>query len=178
VLIAGNAATANLSFTGMVSSVKITGGLSSNSSLTFGAAGVSLGNLTVAGIISGSTIKAAGNISSLVASALENDTISVGVAAGTTLATASTTDLGSSQIGSIRLTGKASSFANSSIIANSISSATLGAVNTSNNGVPEGLAAEQVKSVTLDADGVLKHLTSKQLVSPAVTFNDFTIEVK
>jgi hypothetical protein len=173
--IAGNAVTSDMNFAGTVASVRITGGLSSNSSLVFGAG---LGNLTVAGNISDSTVKAVGNISSLVASALTNDIITAGVTAGTTLATASTSNLGTNRIGNVRLTSKATAFANSSILANSIGSAMLGNVTTANNGTTEGLAAEQIQSVTLIENSTVKHLTAKQLVAPGVTFGDFEIEIK
>ncbi len=176
----GNVSGSTVTFTRSVASVKIVGGLSGNSSLVIGApvrGTVSLGQLTVAGAISNSTVKAAGDISAVTAASMSGDTITAGVPASTTLPNASVNNLGSNRIGSIHLIAKAGTFSSSTILADSITSATLGAVTTANSGVQFGLAAEQIKSVSAIINGAATHLSTKQLVAPGLVFGDFRIDV-
>jgi hypothetical protein len=122
-------------------------------------------------------VTAAGDISSITGSSMSGSTITAGVAANTTLANATGASLGANKIGNIKLTAKASTFSNSSILAEVINSASLGVVTTANGGVQEGLAAVVFKSVTANVNGSVLHLNAKQLVAPGMTFGDFAIVI-
>ena len=72
-------------------------------------------------------------------------------------------------------------------MADSILAAALGAVNTDNGGVPEGLIAAKFKSVSVTINGKAVHLGPAQLASDAtlaayltakdVSFSDLTIQI-
>jgi hypothetical protein len=96
-------------------------------------------------------------------------------------------NIGGSTIHNIHLTAKTDTFSNSTIAADSILSAALGAVNTDNGGEPEGLIGVKFKSVSVIVNGAAIHLGPAQLASDAtlatylttkyVSFSDLTIQI-
>ncbi len=155
--------------------VRVAGSISA-ATLAFTAGGTSLAHLVVGGAVAGSTVSSTGNVGSVAAGSLAGSTLSVGATAGTTVADATTAALGTATLGSLRLAARSadSAFA---VLAGTIGSAALGTVDSSAAGVPFGLAADRVRSVTAVVDGKSTRLSAKQLVPPGVTFNDFEIKI-
>jgi len=147
--------------------------------------------IAVGGAITNSTIETASSITSVVAGSLSGGNIfsefPTATSAAGGLAGVTTANLGTGEIGSVRLTSHSGdAFADSEIVADEILSVSLGTVNTSNGGITEGLAAATYKSASLTVNGVALHLGAKQLASSAAlasyltskkaTFGDFEID--
>jgi len=126
----------------------------------------SINNMRVAGAIS-ANITTTGNLKSLTAGQLLDSLIDVGSTASS-VATASLANLGTSTLGNLHLTSKAANtFSDSSVIADTIGSATTGQVNAANGGSPEGLAAHLIKGASVGVDNGTLHLSGKTLLSDA-----------
>ena len=146
--------------TGMVKAVNVVGGMTGATLMTTGAAGVSLGSLTVGGVISGSTITSAGSMNLVSAGSLTDSTLTAGTAAGTTLANVTADDIGSAFIRTVRLTGQG--FDGSTIVAGTITTASISGINTIDTG---GIAAKSFHGVTGLLAGTAFHLTAADLAS-------------
>ena len=130
------------------------GGAVTNSSIT------SAGTLSAvsAGSFTGSTVTSAGNIVSLSASSVSGSTILAGTA-NVSLDTVTAGNLGTATIQKINV---AKTFSDSTIIAQTISSASLGTVSNT-SGTTQGIGATNYKSASLKLNGKSIHLASKQL---------------
>lgn len=131
-----------------------------------------VGTIHVAGAITGSQIRATGNISSVTASALVDSNLFAGVdPAVTTLPASASAFVADSIISSVIITGHGQPFAiqGSNVAAESLGHITFGAVDTDNDGVPFGLAAHQLGSYTRRINGKLliwTHAMSPALLTP------------
>jgi hypothetical protein len=144
--------------------------------LAFTGTGTSLGTLSATGTLTGTTLTTAGSIGTISAATLSGDTVLAGAAAGTTLATAAPADIGTASINAVRVASRAANgFADTSVIASTINSAVLGNVDTSNGGVPTGVAVTAAKSITGIADGTL--IRFGKASTATVRFSDFEIEL-
>lgn len=168
--------------------IRVNGGVS-NSTLTLtNSSGTVLNNLKVTGAISNSTVAAAGNIRNINANALTNSVIDAGPDASLSLADASTANIGSESINNIRLSGRAATaFSNSTILASSLGAVNLGSVNVSNNNVPLGIGADNIRNVHLSIGVKKANFNSRDLASQdtvnaaiaasGVSFGDLEIRV-
>jgi hypothetical protein len=147
----------------------------------------SIGTLKVISEISGANISTTGDIATLTAGSVSGSTITAGTGGDASFSTTTAANIGGSTIHNIHLTAKTDTFSNSTIVADSILAAALGAVNTDNGGVPEGLIAAKFKSVSVTINGKAVHLGPAQLASDAtlaayltakdVSFSDLTIQI-
>ncbi len=120
--------------------------------------GTSAGSVIVTGAISGGNLYSNGSIGSISANLLDNSTIDVGVpnvigasaiSPGPALTTATAADLGTSTLGSLKITNRATGgIVNSSVLAGTIKTASVGVIAVGNNGVPQGLAAAHYGTVS------------------------------
>jgi len=150
----------------------------------------SLGQLIASETIGDENITVGGNITSLTAGGIDASNISAGVVAGTTFSDVTSSTLGTATISTIRLTGKPADgdeFTASSIIADKITSASLGSVTTNNGGSSFGLAVSTINSFTgifsgnelranktaLQSNAILSAL----LTQDGVSFGDFELEI-
>ncbi len=155
--------------------IRVLGSVNPGSALHFTGGGLSLGALNVAGAISGTTITTAGNVGQIIAALMTDDSVLIGAAAGTTIATASPGNVGAATLGNLRLTGAGMlAFSNTTLIAHTIGTATLNIVDTADaNPAPDGIALITTRSITGTANGsVFRFLPSS--VSPDV-FGQFEI---
>ena len=150
-----------LTAAGVLSNVRIrTGGLPAD--VTAG----SISTLTVAGALSGN-VTTTGNLLSLTVGQLVGSLVDVGSTA-TSVAAATLANVGTATLRNLHITSRlANSFSDSNVIADTITSATLGSVNTANGGTPEGLAAHVIRGVSLTAPTGVLHLSASSLLSDA-----------
>jgi hypothetical protein len=125
------------------------------------------------GAITDTSLTTSGNVGTITAASLSGDTFLIGTTAGTPFAAVTTATLGNATLASVKLTApkKATAFADTVILAHTITTATLGTIDTDNSGTVEGLALASSKSITGTADGSAIH--KKSLT--AETFGDFQI---
>jgi hypothetical protein len=140
---------------GSIKSMNVRGSLTSstlNLTTPLTPLGLNLSTLTVGGAIDSTVINAGGNIGSVSAGRIANSEIFAGLVASPSgpFPSATTDFRNTATIKSITLRKSASaSFANSVIAAYNINSATLGTVAQANAGTADGLAAHDIKSVTI-----------------------------
>ena len=135
-----------------------------------------LGSLTVGGNILTTNIRSIGSIGSVSATLMHDSQVYAGLVNlpdGQTLPQLPSDFSNTAQIGSISLRRSASaSFANGDIAAYLIGNASLGSVAMANGGVSFGLAAHQIKALTLTDQATGKTVHSGNVVSTA-SFNAF-----
>src|ERR1019366_728420 len=150
-----------------LNSLHIVGNLTANLTAT------TVKNIKVAGNVSGSTIYITGDLTSLTAASLVDSILDVGTSTSPVDVTnAVIANIGTSTIGNVTLTSKlANAFSDSSIVAALIKSQSLGAVETNNGGVKEGVAGT-FKSFTASFGGVVLHAGAPQLIN-ATTFSNY-----
>jgi hypothetical protein len=167
-------------------------GALTNSDITLSAPFVplvpALGNLSVRGAITDSTISTVGNIGSIKAASLVNSEIYAGIA-GTDRFPSVAADFANEAMLS-RLTLKAplgtASFDNSVVAANNMGRINLGLIDTDNGGVPFGVAADVIASLS-GSNAAAQRLRLLALDNPDVlaaalpalpfTFGDFQIRL-
>ncbi len=150
--------TANVT-AGTAKLIHVTGAVS-GSTISLSTGGNSLGTLLVGGQISDSTVNTAGNIVSLVAASLSGATITAGNTQS--LSSVLPSNIGTASINNLVLTTHVGfAFADSTVIAAKILSATLHTVNTDNSSVPEGLGLGALHSIVFIENGDTQHLNSK-----------------
>ena len=135
------------------------GGDLSQSSLSLGRAKGSqtaVGNLAVSGQINGSDVSVGGNVHSLQASSVSGSQISAGTEDSASNATPST--LGTATISAVKIAG---SFANSTLIAHTILSQSIGSIDT--NAAPAAIAAAVFGTTNANVDGEQFRLSRAQL---------------
>jgi hypothetical protein len=143
-----------------------------SSTLTLGSART----IHISGNFSGDALLTTGNVAAISASAMTDDTLVIGATAAP-LASATAASLGTATLASLRVTsGAAGAFADTTILAHTITSAALGQVTTANAGASFGLAAVSIRSASFTAAGVVQRLNATTLKQPAV-FGDFEIEL-
>ena len=149
----------------------IVAGAVSDSHIFLTGTGTDLVRLSDAGVFSASQINSAGNIGAVTAASMANSQIYAGVGAlsDASVLPGSTADLSAlASIASVRLRG---TFSNSDIAAATLGSLTLGTLQTSNGGVPAGVAGESIKLLTATANKrfTLRNMTSAAAVAAALT---------
>jgi hypothetical protein len=109
-----------------------------------------LGKMTVKGAITGSDVRASGNIGSVRAGAMHDSRLFAGVRNDLSTLPDSADDFAApATIKSVAVSGKAAgSFSNTLIAATDLGKVSLGAVATANNGTPLGVAADDIASVS------------------------------
>jgi hypothetical protein len=169
---------------GSAKSIRVNGSINGSDVEISGA----LGQLNISGVLENNAdLIVGGNITSITAEAMDASTISAGSSGGT-FANVASGNLGTATIGSIRLTGRPADgdeFANSSIWADHITSASLGSVTTDNSTVNFGLAVNTINSFTGIFSGNTLRANKNALVNNSVltglltqdgvTFGDFEI---
>ncbi|HET6251789.1 MAG TPA: peptidylprolyl isomerase [Tepidisphaeraceae bacterium] len=137
---------------GSIGTIHVRGNLSS-ATIQLTGAGSDLGNLSVNGQITGSLINAVGNLGKISAATLTNSQIYAGIAAlpsGQILPNFPSDFATNQAITSVKLktarTGD--SFFNSAIAAQTLGTLSLGTVLQDNGGITEGVASEDIKSLT------------------------------
>ena len=146
--------------------IRVNGAMTGAGVTLSGAVGriAALGNLTVTGAVTNSTITSAGNVTSISVGSLSGSSILLDTTA-TSVADATAADLGDAILHSLVVTSHAASaFNNTSVVAEQILSATTGQVNATSTGT-EGLAAEVFKSLSIGADGGVTHIPAADLTS-------------
>jgi hypothetical protein len=151
-----------------------------NDTLTLGTGRV----IRATGVIVNSSITSAGDLLAIVASAMRGSTVEVGsVATGVDFASIdSAAQAGGSTLSALLLTSNAAnSFSNSSVIAHTITRASLGPIDTTQAG---GLAAVAFSNVSLNASGTPVHMVATDLDTPGTitsfkgtSFGDVEIKV-
>ena len=132
-----------------------------------------IGHIGIGGAASGMVVFSAGNIGSISVGSLTDSRIYAGVEISVAQAgslAASATDISDdAKIGSVSVGRGANAFADSLISADILGSLSLGKVNTSNSGTPEGISAHTIGGVsaTLVPGGAL-HAGAAQLKSAAL----------
>ncbi len=170
-----------ISVTGALTNMTVkAGGLSAD------VTAASIGNLKVAGTLSGNVLTT-GNLNALTVGGLSNATVNVGNT--TTLAAATTATIGGATLKTLTVTGggTAAVFNDSQVIAHTITTATTGRVNVTGTAGSEGLAAVSFKSAVVNANGTPIKLNAAALASDATlaayltsknyTFGNFAIDV-
>jgi hypothetical protein len=127
-----------------------------------------LGKVTVKGAVTGSDIRATGNIASVRAGAMHDSRVFAGVNGNVSTLPAALTDFAApARIGSVSVSGKsAGSFSNTLIAASDIGKLSLGAIATANNGTPFGVAGDTIGSVSAQGAGGGK-ITLRALDDPS-----------
>jgi hypothetical protein len=155
--------------------LRVTGAMN-GSTLTFtgpAGGGLSLNALVVGGAITNTTLTTAGDVGAIVGSSLIGSTLDIGTDAGVSFGSVTAANIGSHTLRSLRLTSHAAgAFADSTVIANTISSAVIGDVTTTNGGTPEGLAAHSLRTLSASIKGV-NILAGPAQLSDTATFNAF-----
>ncbi len=173
--LAGSLASTSMT-AGPSGSIRILGSVSS-STLSFsgpGGAFTVVNQFSVAGQVANSTLYAQGSVGNLIAGSLLGSNISAGTNGNVLVSTATTANLGSAAIKSLRLTSRSGdALSGSSIVAQTIKSASLQTVDTTTAG---GLAAAIYGQVTFTANGAAEHLKPTQLTITQ-TFGDVEIAV-
>ncbi len=165
--------------------IHVTGAISNPNGLTVSISGA-LGELLVGGTVSNSTINIGGNLASFSAAAMNASTLEAGVSPAINIADATSAQLGTATIGSIRITGRSGDqFTNSVILAGKINSASLGNVLTNNGGSTLGIGAKSLGTFSGVFGGSILHVPHSALVNQTllgnylqqqgVTFGDFEI---
>ncbi len=118
----------------------------------------SLGRLTITGAVLDSRIISAGNIGAITAAGISGSAIDAGTANGVLLPSGVGNFVASATISSFAVTGRGNRFTNSDIGAQTIGSLNLGTITTGNEGVPFGVGAGTIASLsaTLDSGGALR----------------------
>jgi cyclophilin family peptidyl-prolyl cis-trans isomerase len=146
----------------------------------------SVGELSVSGSITGSTLKTTGNLRKVFAATLDNSTIFAGIntlSSGQTLPSSITDLATTSSIGLVKLKTSAAhdSFTNSEIAANSLGDLFLGKITTNNGGAVNGVAGRTIKTFEASANArdikLKKITTSTSLTSVQTELVDFKIQV-
>lgn len=141
--------------TGSIGSMNVRGSLSNstiNLTTPLTPLGMNIGTLTVGGAIASTTINAGGNVGSIRAGRMADSAVYAGLVASPSgpLPSVTTDFRNTATIKSVTLKKSASaSFSNSDIAAYDIIAANLGTVSQTNGGTPFGLAAHDVKTVSL-----------------------------
>jgi hypothetical protein len=155
--------------------LRVTGAMT-GSTLTFtgpAGGGSSLNALVVGGAITNTTLSTAGDVGEIVGSSLIGSTLDIGADAGVTFGSVTAANIGSHTLRSLRLTSHAAgAFADSTVIGNTIASAIIGDVTTTNGGTPEGLAAHSLHTLGASIKGV-NILAGPAQLSDTATFNAF-----
>jgi len=160
---------------GSAKNIKVTGKVV-GAALTFTGPPVGtvvLNHLLVGGDFNTSSLVAAGDVLNITALSMTGSSVLIGTGEGANLTNANSGNLGTNKLGSIQLKAVAgTAFSNSTILADSIGSASLGSVATSNGGVPDGLAAASFKSIAATINNVAFHAGAPQLVDQSA-FDSF-----
>jgi hypothetical protein len=160
--------------TGTLTTVSAPSGITASTITTTG----SIGTLSAPAGITTSTIHAAGNITTLAASLLSGDTITAGVtASGVTLSNVTASTIGAGTIQNLHVTGRGTAaFADTTVIAHTITSGALGSVAESNGGATDGVALSFTRSLSATENGTIVRLTTATTASPPA-FGDFEIRL-
>lgn len=162
-----------------IKSLKVQGDLT-GANLTLTGPGAALGKANVSGSIANSRVQATHGIGAVTASAINASTIYAGLTTDGGVLPTLLEELnpGPSEIKSVTVksSGGAPSFVNSNIAARTIGKLKLGVIQAGNGGVPFGVAADSVGSLTATAAADIK---ASQLTEPAQsqTDQDFLITV-
>jgi hypothetical protein len=154
-----------------VKSLKITGNVT-GSTLDF-TNGISrapaLGSLVVTGAVTSSDIVTAGNAGLVEAGSFASSIVDIGgTSDGTTVATATTANLGGATLGTVKTTGKSGTvFSDTSVLAHQVNSVSLGQVNATTAN-PEGVAAVVIKNASVVINTGKVNLGTKQLLTQSV----------
>jgi hypothetical protein len=158
---------------GHATTIKVNGSINPGAALNFTGAGTSLNMLNVAGSISGASVNSTGNIGTISAALLSDDTILIGAVAYTTLADVSSASIGSARLARLQLNAKnQTTFSNTTLIVHTIATGNLGTVDTTN---PGGVATMLASSLTGAANGSVFHFNTRAKASD--TFGAFEIDV-
>jgi hypothetical protein len=139
-----------------------------------------LGKLTVSGAMTGSDVRATGNIGTVRAGSMRDSRVFAGVRSAVTTLPDSADDFAApATIRSVTVSGRtAGSFSNTLIAASEIGRASLGAVATANNGTPFGVAADRIASVSATgATGDRIRLRALDEPGESITEGDFVLRV-
>ncbi|HSV15943.1 MAG TPA: Ig-like domain-containing protein, partial [Tepidisphaeraceae bacterium] len=161
---------------GSISVFNVAGDLSGH--LTVGSARV----IRATGAISNAIISSAGDITALIAGSMTGTSVTAGGVSNDFTAITTAAELGSNAIRAVVLTSRAANaFSNSTIMAQTITTAVLGSVDTTAVG---GLAAAKLGNVTFNVSGSPVHLGPAQLATVgdiksagAVDFGNIAIRV-
>lgn len=165
---------------GSVANFNVRGSLES-SMITLTGGGADLGKFIVSGAVTNTTVKAAGNIPSIMAGSLNGSQIYAGVAdlpAGQTLPSALTDFTAAASIGSVNLSAKkgTTSFINSDIAAQHLGKLSLGGVQTSNSSQSFGVAGHTIAAVS-GTDLKTKKKIALKNVTQTASLTDFVVKV-
>ncbi len=118
-----------------------------------------------------------GNLGSIVATLLSDDTILLGASSAATLANATTANIGTSSLGALHLTGRATTnFTNTQLIVHTLNSASLGVVDTTTaTPAPDGIALLVTRSITGTENGSRFRFNTSNKISDL--FSTFAIEL-
>jgi hypothetical protein len=159
---------------GTARTVRVIGNVQS-ATLDFTGAGTSLTAFTATGAMNNTSLTTAGNTGSIVAGLFSNDTILIGATAGNSLANVTASALGAATLGTLRLTDRnTTTFSNTTLLVNALTSATLGTVDTANSGIG-GIALAKARSVTGTENGTQFRFTAAS-TTPLV-FGNFEIDL-
>jgi hypothetical protein len=189
---AGGITGSSLNVTGAIGTISARGGISTSTIAATGnirtisaPIGITTTTITASNIttlssaapVTSSTITAGGSITNFTARSLIGDTITAGVAAGVTLANVTSANIGAGLIQNLHLTSRITpAFSDTTVIANKITSGSLGSVSESNGGIPEGVAIAFTRSLSVTEGGTIVRLTAQTTGSPPA-FGDFEILV-
>ena len=124
----------------------------------------SINSFRVAGTMTGN-LHTAGNLNTVTVGSLTGSEVTVGTTAS--LAQASAGDIGTATLRTLRVTGRGTVFNDSTVIAHTITSVTIGQVTANTGGIPEGVAAVSLHSAAIGVDGGTLRFTPPELVSQA-----------
>ncbi|MGA2500725.1 MAG: hypothetical protein ABSH20_23550 [Tepidisphaeraceae bacterium] len=128
---------------------KLQAGSMTGAAITLGGNGTDLGTLAITGSLTDSTIRSTGNIGNVTVGGAARSSIFAGVSAAVSSALPGASDfVTNSAIASFTDTGK-STFSDTFISAETIGTAALADVTTSNGGHPFGIATESLRSFAL-----------------------------
>jgi hypothetical protein len=153
-----------------IKSARIVGQLNgANLNLTNGVVprAYSLNRLVVTGQALNSDIDSAGNIGSIAVAGMNTSNIDAGVNSSVDLPAQASDFAATASIGSVTITGRGSTFADSNIAAMTLGPINLGLVMTTSANLPFGIAAGTIQSLifTLDTGGGLQRLSGLLLLS-------------
>ena len=125
-----------------------------------------IGSFRVSGQMSGN-LHTNGNLISLTVGSLIGSDVTVGNTDG--LTTATTANIGTALLGTLRVTGGGTTpvFNDSTVVAHTINSATTGRVNAAGTAGDEGIAAVSIRTATVNVNGGLVRLNAAALASNA-----------
>lgn len=143
--------------------------------------GVSLNRLVINGTVNSTSITTADDLANAVLGGLVDSTLDIGATSGTTVANGTA---GSGGLNHLRVNG---TFAGSDVVAGDVRNISLGNVDTSNGGTPDGVLTTSLKSITATFGSTRLHVPAKQttdnatlqayLQSTGIVFGDFVIEI-